>query len=359
MNLNKYLIIDLKEDYDPGFGVIESFCFYIVQGFTRDNAEEALNIQKGWQPLDNDLDKLFFFPGCNVPRFKVREAYTCTIKPERATAAFISKNDLIGSDSTFKYYKNVHEIEINKLKPFVKHMIDETTKKMFNAITTNFDKAYLTQKLWDDRYYSKKFTKNGDCLCDVLMGKWTIKNYINSSNQLLAFNRRNNLDKMSCDIFLEEEVLLLLNKDNIVIDAEKYQELRSFGNTFDKENLILMMELMSNSDFKKSIVYLLLLLKEFGSSIKSFKETQHINFKSLLSFLSINQDELDKIHLPALTNCLKKHKQFTLKNAYKLSRLFAGEHVNYNNQDNIMWQEGPVLKPDYEDFINIDIEKND
>ena len=36
--------------------------------------------EKDWTPAKGD--RVYFFPGCTVPRFKVRAKYNTTIKPE-------------------------------------------------------------------------------------------------------------------------------------------------------------------------------------------------------------------------------------------------------------------------------------
>ena len=84
MNLKTYILFEYDDSVQ---GCIK---MKIVKGFTRDNIKSALNVKTGWQATGSD--KLYFFPGCSVPRFKVRENFSCTNKPSSATAAFISDN---------------------------------------------------------------------------------------------------------------------------------------------------------------------------------------------------------------------------------------------------------------------------
>ena len=348
MVLNKYLVLSHKEEYDPVEGIISSVQPKVVQGFTRANIKEGLGVVEGWEPLGNDQDKLYFFPGCSVPRFKVREHYSCTIKPANATAAFVSKTELMGSDSTLDFYNNLMPIDFVNLTSFLNEMTDQASAKLIESIARNIDNIFLDTSLWKHKPYSNEFGNTR--LYDVL----THSTYSHKTESLkpeynlLGFRRTSPLSECEAPIYFEDELLSVLNKDNFIIDEEKYEELRSFGLTEDKENEVLMMELMSNCDFEKSLVYLLFLLKEFGLNIQPYKESNHVNFKSLLSFLSLNHSDLSRIELTAMTRTLKSHKQFTRKNAARLSGLFAGSFIDYSLNENQCWTEGPVLKSNLE-----------
>ena len=120
-----------------------------------------------------------------------------------------------------------------------------------------------------------------------------------------------------------------------------------------------MMELMSNCDFKESIVYLLFLLKEFWSSLIPLKESSHVNFKSLLSFLKLGQKKKhNPIDIHQMTNTLKHHKKFTRENAQRISQLFSQEYIDYDNQEYEIWTSGPVLMPDANDHLNNEDDTN-
>ncbi len=164
---------------------------------------------------------------------------------------------------------------------------------------------------------------------------------------------------LNCDIYYEDAFLKHLNAGNIVIDEEKYQEFRAYGLTGNDENLVLMMELMSNSDFDKSVVYLLFLLKEFGSPIQKLKkESTQVNFRSLMSYLKLNVKKLGELNIYTMTGILRKHKQFTPLNAMRVATLFSGDTIDYSDSGNVCWTNGPVLKQDCETLLDINDDTN-
>ena len=137
----------------------------------------------------------------------------------------------------------------------------------------------------------------------------------------------------------------------MVIDEQKYAELRLMANSSDAENIILVMELISNANFEKSFVYLLLLLKEFNSQIKARrKEIGHVNFKALLNFLDLDEKSLVNIDIEMLMTGMKKHKQFTRPNVQRISQFFATNLAAFPETDH--FTSGPVLKAEAESLLD-------
>jgi hypothetical protein len=359
MKLDKHILISIERNtINSGPNPIITFHIKlkVVEGFFRNEIKKALSVKDKWDPVGKD--KLYFFPGCNVPRFKVREKFACTIKPENATAAFVSKSTMIGSNTTFIHYSNVFPIDLVQSTLFMNVLKEEHINQLFLSIlaNNNIESINVCQSLWDQYYYVDEYTKDSTSFRDYVITprsryNWRYKCQA-SEYQLLTINKKNNLDKMTCDIYFEETLLIHLNENNLIINKEKYNELRSFGTANDKENLVLMMELMSNCDFKESIVYLLFLLKEFGSSLTPLKESSHVNFKSLLSFLKLEKKKYSQIDIHQMTIILRHHKKFTRENAQIISQLFSHDYIDYDNQDEEIWMSGPILRPDMSSILD-------
>jgi len=165
MELKKYLLIDVvpnpnymsHDNADPNHEP-NTILFKpkVITGFFRSEIDAILNVQEIWNPLGNNQDNLFFFPGCSVPRFKVREHFSCTIKLDKATAAFVSKNTLTGSDNTFKHYRSVKPIPKHELfaflhdvhQPFIYDTVDSILQN------PNIDGVYLSRELWKEHAYN-------------------------------------------------------------------------------------------------------------------------------------------------------------------------------------------------------------
>lgn len=349
MNLKHYIVLDVDE-------MNTRIKMKLVKGFTRDQSKEVLNVQSGWVPQGDDI--LYFFPGCSVPRFKVREKFTCTIKPGNATAAFISDN-LAGSDSTFDWYPQIMKVEYNEIINFLDKLCNFPGIDIFKSYYKNNEDVtiVLGKRLWYDHMWNTSFTTDGDILNSIISNnRWGHKSseMNKSENQLLGFNRNSTAVKNMCNIYFQEDVLKVLNENQFIIDEVKYKELRAFGQTDEKENLVLMMELMSNCDYDKSLVHLLFLLKEFGSVIGDLKEAQHVNFKGLLSYLNLDLKQLSYLDINKLTSILRKHKKFTRKNVSILGTLCSPDYINYDGADNACWINGPVLKTECIELIQDD-----
>ena len=179
-----------------------------------------------------------------------------------------------------------------------------------------------------------------------------------SQYQLLAYVPDASVNSMNCPIYLQDEILKQLNTGNLIINEKKYRELRAFGETGDKDNIVLMMELMANSDYEKSVAYLIFLLREFGQKICQYSEVDHVNFKSLLNFLDIPKTKLAQrwdFNVHYITTLLKKHKVFTKNNVMMLTSLCANDSIDDN--DSCPWQSGISLKPTF--YNTLDKDEND
>ena len=361
----KYLILDLLNNPDYVRYTTPSKIIKprIVTGFLRSEVKQAMTVSEGWVP--QPTDKLFFFPGCVVPRFKVREKYTVTIKPENATVAFINKDGLTGSDSTFKHYNDLMPILRPEANRIIEAYMDSNRKMMLKSILDNpaIEQIFLSKEWWGQFMYTDSFLRENNQVNTNLLIE-SVKKYFHerhcteSQYQLLAYVPDASVNSMNCPIYLQDEILKQLNTGNLIINEKKYRELRAFGETGDKDNIVLMMELMANSDYEKSVAYLIFLLREFGQKICQYSEVDHVNFKSLLNFLDIPKTRLTQrynFNVHYITTLLKKHKAFTKNNVMMLTTLCANDSIDDN--DSCPWQSGISLKPTF--YNTLDKDEND
>jgi hypothetical protein len=345
MKTEKYLLIDLVyPEGAPDDDDQAKMKLKVIDGFCRRDYLNIFDVKKDWKPQGGD--NLYFFSGCSIPRFKVRDKYSCTIKPSKATAAFIPKNGLEGNNSTFDFYGNTYGIGKGEIRSFMSAVSDNAPIViLFNSIMDNstIDRVVLTKAFWSKNY--KKPFSSSLAISNVCYTNF--HNYIKTEqfaeeNQIFAINRKGDLPNMTCDVYFENDLLPYLNDGKMVVTAEKYEELRNFGITKNPEDITLMMELMSNMDFDKSIVNLMFLLKEFSTEIGKSKSVDHVNFKSLLTFMDITKYDLkdDKLGLLEMTRFLKRKKQYTRNNLARLSSLFAGSTIEYKSIPD--FQPGPV-----------------
>jgi hypothetical protein len=355
MEFKKYIALEL-DGYKGVHKDFDTVKIKIKNGLTSEDMKESLD--SDWTPAEKD--RLYFFPGCAVPRFKVREKFNTTIKPEYATAAFISSQGLKASERMFDVINNAVKVDGQYMAEYFEHIYGKSHHFVlkYKSLLLNceddviLDNNAMYKLIWycpEDARNSKdsirqwRHTHHYEEYSDVFIPK---------SDELNFYSPvvNSDLDKLTCPIYSQDAILRILNDDNIVINEKKYEELRLMANSEDDENLILVMELMANANYKKSFVYLLLLLKEFQAKIaKQKRAIDHVNFKALLHFLDLDKKQVASINIEMLMTGMKKHKQFTRANVQRVTQFFADGNT-FSETDHFI--SGPVLKPEAESMLD-------
>jgi hypothetical protein len=95
-------------------------------------------------------------------------------------------------------------------------------------------------------------------------------------------------------VYDESELLAMINGDDAVtITNEVYTQLREMFKSSDKDNHIMAMEIMANSNYVESALYLLMLLEEYGHRIADCNTKNHVNFKSMVSYFGLRVRDVD------------------------------------------------------------------
>jgi len=250
----------------------------------------------------SDSDKIFFMPGCTVPRFKVKQLCEATgmsvVKnPDNATVIIKGDNtekEIIQEEYISRYItveeclewieKNYSVGNIGTLSIKQELSKDDTFDLVvlygFNVYRT------MTTGARDENYSWVKQTIN----CPIN----SIYVWVSEDKKLRDFDKI--LEKMK-PIVYQNNLLAIINSSNVMTE-EMYHEAAKMFESDDSNNHVLAMELMANCDYQKSAIYLLLLLKNYSSKIKNRKEKDHVNFRSLCSFFNISADDfitLDEI----------------------------------------------------------------
>lgn len=340
----------------------------VRQGMLAEDIIECLDVETEWSPTGTD--KLYFFPGCAVPRNKVRENFSVTIKPEYATAAFISEKGLEGNESMFnkevyvplpaktaeEWFVDMYgysAAETIKLKSILLNCEDRVLIPYKSSDRPNDCYANLW---WGDSYCSnvalRDYAQRGSS-----PGKHDLISGYSAKNRKLSFYTISGegLSKLNCKIYSQDAILSILNKGNVVIDENRYKDFVLMGQSNNSENIVLMMELIANADFEKSFVYLLALLKRFRSKIIKQTEIQHVNFRGLLNFFGLDERKYkggrytsDPITLEFVSESLRSNNQFTRENIQIITPLFTSREF----KDNQYFTLGPVLKKDAEQYLD-------
>lgn len=253
-------------------------------------------------------DKIWFYPGCDIPRFKVKR--------------FCQDNDV----AVVKYRE----------KSSVRFMGPETMNEMVSQRST-----YCSTKdefiSWLDRVMCNAYEKLKEdilaCPCDTVYMYHQAASMFCSEEmfgtkplekkqsdlgwkQIVVVLGEPNLEKLNAmlddpNLRHQDELLSLLNT-GAVLDKDMYDQIHRLFASTDKENTKLAMEAMANCDFQQSAVYLLMLLQKYGDKISNSGIMHHVNFKSLLKYFQIQS--ITSIDVDNMIDSLRHQKLLSVTN---------------------------------------------
>lgn len=248
------------------------------------NNKDIYTVSKGYVPAAGD--SIFLMPGVNIPRVKLKDlALNLGVKIVRDASR---ANVIISGKAT-----------MNKI----------TTGRWFHdAKTENFTQyvEWLKTHMGFDMYYTDKYhTAVSACNPDVIYMEYSTKNDMDSKGFSVSMNystpvhfiedeHRDMVDDIqNKQIFDESELLAMINGDDAVtITPEIYSQLVKMFESSDQDNHIMAMEIMANSNYIDSALYLLLLLEGYAERIGDCHTKNHVNFKSMVSYFSIAVKEI-------------------------------------------------------------------
>ena len=254
-----------------------------------------LPIKKEYSPSPGDV--LYIGPGCNIPRIKLRDLL---LNNYAKTTNDVTKATHIFVDTTFqKMVKSdwVHTVNKKQLVQFVEllaedHLDSDEVEGIKDVI----------KDLSDDEQINvcngtKMQIQNRDCslysgvrpIIGNPKSRNSYMNYVDPEHEDKWQYIMSNLDK----VYDYKSLISHINaEDSISITEEVFQQLSSMFESEDTDNHILAMEIMANSNYIESLMYLEILFVDHGTKINECSTKRHVNFKSLVDFLDKNLNYL-------------------------------------------------------------------
>jgi len=248
------------------------------------NKNDIYTVGKGYTPAQGD--SIYLMPGVNIPRVKLKDlALNLGVKivrdPERA-------NVIISGKAT-----------INKI----------TCGRWLHSAKTEDFTAYvewLKTHMGFDMYYTDKYdTAVAACNPEKIYIEYSTARDMNdkgfmalpgysSSVHFVEDEYKDILDDIqNKTIFDESELLSMINGDDAVtITPEIYEQLVKMFQSSDQDNHIMAMEIMANSNYIDSALYLLILLERYANRISDCHTKNHVNFKSMVSYFNMTVKEI-------------------------------------------------------------------
>jgi len=268
--------------------------YYKSHYYVRSELLNALPLEELIKHKPNKLDpkdKVYFTKSSTIPRYKLKEHL-------EQTKTELNKTNRIAFADTYVVGLNAYKTLIYNNDTFG-HNNNKYFVVPVNDIASYCDRGFKT-KAFDRNItevlvpYSYKDSNHGFTalsnypttqIIPVEVGWGAAKaNDILESFVHIA-------SKSTTPKIVFDETLLEDCNTGIVIDHEIYENLRNMLNGRNKDNISMAMEIMSNSDYNESKLYLLMLINEFGYRLKQVPRT--VNYQSLLNYFIEYRDVLN------------------------------------------------------------------
>ena len=265
-----------------------------------DPSIDTFNInQNGYTPMKGD--KLYFLPGVNIPRIKLKDLATKfgirTVRDvSEATILFGSsktKDKMTGYTWKYKIPTTLVQLFFETYK---NDMDDYQYSKLENAL-----EFYTEEYILTDWSTARNFTDNDLPQWNSYSAQPQYVDYHSKSRSSSEHVHEVNKEYIHLyelikgrEIIDESCLLDQLNGDDaVIIDADMFTQLTTMFNSSDDDNHILAMEILANSKYKESLLYIEMLFKNHSYSIGNCHTKNHVNFKSLLSYLGKSNRYID------------------------------------------------------------------
>lgn len=290
-------------------------------------------LKKSFEEFNPEKDaKIFITKGINLPRVKLREyvknkSIGLTTKLENADIVITSESAILSTYTEHKYY---HFISVDQLVQF---------KYLFSDPSCLDDYPYNFVGLqW---HVIQELNKR------------VVEKVTTTSKWIHAITDLENLEDLKTKILCYPDLLISsVQEEGVIIDHAYYKQLDSMINSTDDDNLVLAMELMSNSYYDKSAAYLLALFYNYRHRFQDSSKKNHVNFKGLLDYFGMNTRN---IYMPfnIIINQLTSKNVLTKENMDIITEIIIKPNINTFVHQN--YQEGliraTVLVMDDPDFV--------
>lgn len=277
--------------------------------------------------IPKEKDRLYFYPKCNVARFKVRSwgeknKIRVTVKEDTASARFINSEEYESLVSRFSMSTIKKTAFVSWLNSNYKDLESESLTELNDALkSVTSEYIFLTNALTNQSKLSLNDTI-ADYSAKTVGIKRAFQEFMSDPNEeckRYADFYGSNIEQYASlqrigsytNVYDQRDIINIVNEDSLVIDAEMYEELDIMLTNSDRGNQVLALEIMANCNFKPSLHNLLDLISEHNSTIYSLKESQHVNFKGLLSYIGVDRGYMDSINDSKIMNILIEKEALT------------------------------------------------
>ena len=300
-----YITGNLSRDYkytedsrfEPSFDIIPH-----VGGFDEDITETITLLKSPYVPTKGD--KIYFLPAVNVPRIKFKNV--CVEHGIKNVRDVTQANIIFGSKKSLYEMTTSHWAYKCSVKDFlsfveiIKDKMDDYDLEKIETALEFYTNEYLAL---DYNTMSCVYSHVPDVPEET---KYSDKMVVVKSDYKDLF-----LDIINKLILDESSVINVLNgEDAAEIDKVMFEHISEMFDSSDNDNHVLAMEIMANSKYVESLIYLELLFYKYSGKISSTNTKNHVNFKSLVSYLGKDKNYLGT-DIDDVVNSLRDKDQLT------------------------------------------------
>ena len=333
--MKKFINIKLNQSADSE--TISSFELEILEG--ADDLNTIVNAQ-GYVPVKGDM--IYLLPGVNIPRVKLKDlALSLGIRvvrdPAKANVIFAGRNSVAKITSSRWAYKVSSTFALERIK-----------------------------EICDDGFYIQNLET-----AIASTGETHIFGDYNDITNVIAHNTRNEYHSSyiytidpeysemyntvkSKTIYSETELLNNINgDDSTTINEEVFQQLKNMFDSSDTDNHVLAMEIMANSKYEDSVLYLLMLISQNAYKINSSNTRNHVNFKSMLSYFGWQPRDVSHVNTDNIVEMIDKKGLLTVDMIKRLYQEYSDDIIRNIHYDDVFEVKEVTIKQEYLEKLNL------
>jgi len=235
-------------------------------------------------------DKLYFLPGVNIPRVKLKDLSlqhgVKTVRDiDQATHVFCGKSTKDKLVTSHWYY-HIPTQKLRDLLADADDMMDEYYKENLREALEHYTEDVVVVD-----YTSASELRNAEL---SVIQKHIGNSALRSSDVYYTVDEDHKdlfPGILSLDLYSESKLLKHINGDDAAtIDETMFLQISDMFKSSDQDNHILAMEIMANCNYMESLLFIEMLFKEFSHQMSNCHTKNHVNFKSLISFLGKNKN---------------------------------------------------------------------
>jgi hypothetical protein len=271
-------------------------------------------------------DRIYFLPGVNVPRVKFKNL--CDDKGIRTVRDAVKANIFVANNSS--YSKMLDSNWNYKVKTDDFRALLEMTE--FNSKLDSFHYKKIVDTL---EFYVEDYVYTDRPTATLIYVYVKNKKQININSERIYYVKEEYAEIINTisgvTIYDEETIIDQLNGDDAaIIDDQIYKQLSTMLDSSDNDNKILAMEIMANCKYSASLVHLMMLFYNHGNAIYNMHTKNHVNFKSLLSWLDITAGN-PNIDMDSAVKILRDKGQLTPDKLDKVLGYIQDDVVRHGN----------------------------